>query len=78
MKLILSKFLYYCGDLVSRFLYFNCFSWLYPFYNKIMLLSCKLDKEGKVWQYNAQKFSDKQMKNFFKEVKKRKLHERKK
>ena len=43
-----------------------------------MLLSCKLDKEGKVWQYNAQKFSDKQMKNFFKEVKKRKLHERKK
>jgi hypothetical protein len=75
MKLILSKLLYYCGDLVSKFLYFNCLSWLYPFYNKIMLLSCKLDKEGKVWQYNTQKFSDKQMKNFFKEVKKRKLHE---
>lgn len=49
MKLIASKIIYYCGDLVSRFLYFDCFGWLYPLYNKIMISSSKLDKEGKIW-----------------------------
>lgn len=59
MKLILSKILYYIGDLVSKFLYFDCFSWLYPLYRKIMILSSELDKDGKIWKI----------------VKKRKLHE---
>ena len=59
MTLILSKILYYIGDLVSKFLYFDCFSWLYPLYRKIMTLSCDLDKDGKVWKI----------------IKKRKLHE---
>ena len=58
MTLILSKILYYVGDLVSKFLYFDCFSWLYPLYRKIMTLSCDLDKDGKVWKI----------------IKKRKLH----
>ena len=60
MKIILSKVLYYVGDLVSRFLYFDCLSWLYPLYRKIMLLSCDLDRDNKVW----------------KKVNKRKLHEK--
>jgi hypothetical protein len=50
MKLILSNILYYCGDLVSKLLCFNSFGWLYPLYRKIMILSSKLDKNGKVWK----------------------------
>ena len=60
MRLILSKILYYIGDLVSKFLYFDYFSWLYPLYRKIMILSSDLDKDGKIWKI----------------AKKRKLHER--
>ena len=59
MRLILSKILYYFGDLISKFLYYDCFSWLYPLYSKIMILSSDLDKDGKIWKI----------------VKKRKLHE---
>ncbi len=29
---------------------FNSFGWLYPLYRKIMILSSKLDKNGKVWK----------------------------
>ena len=36
--------------MTSQLLYFNCLSWLYPFYNKIMLISCKLDKGKKIWK----------------------------
>ena len=61
MKTFLSKVLYYVGDLVSWFLRFNCFSWLYPLYRKIMLLSCDLDRDGKVWKKQ-------------KSIKKRNLH----
>ena len=50
MRILLSKILYYVGDLVSKFLYFDFFSWLYPLYRKIMILSSELDKEGKVWE----------------------------
>lgn len=50
MRTLFSKILYYVGDLVSKFLYFDFFSWLYPFYRKIMILSSELDKEGKVWE----------------------------
>lgn len=71
MKLILSKILYYLGDLISKFLYFNCFSWLYKYYAKIMLLSSKLDKDGKIWKDDIQKVN----KKISKVVKKSKLHE---
>ena len=50
MKLILSKILYHVGDFISWFLRFTFFSWLYPFYSKIMILSSELDKDGKVWE----------------------------
>jgi hypothetical protein len=49
-----SKMLYHVGDLVSWFLRFTCFSWLYPLYRKIMILSSELDKDGEVWE-NANK-----------------------
>ena len=50
MKILLSKIFYYIGDMISQLLYFDCLSWLYPLYNKIMLMSCKLDKDKKVWK----------------------------
>lgn len=59
MRLILSKILYYFGDLISKLFYYDCFGWLYPLYSKIMILSSDLDKDGKIWKI----------------VKKRKLHE---
>lgn len=59
MKLILSKILYYIGDLISKLFYYDCFTWLYPLYSRIMSLSCDLDKEGKTWKI----------------IKKRNLHE---
>jgi len=50
MRLIASKILYYCGDLVSNFLYFEWMgAVLYPIYKKLMLWSSELDKEGKIW-----------------------------
>jgi hypothetical protein len=51
MKLIASKILYYCGDLVSRFLYFDRLAFLYPLYSRIMILSSELDKEAKIWYH---------------------------
>ena len=78
MKIILSKVLYYVGDLVSRLLHFDCFSWLYPLYSKIMLLSCDLDKDGKVWTSVCPKLSDKQMDELMSEVKKQKLIKKRK
>ena len=59
MKALLSRLLYHIGDFISFFLRFNALSFLYPLYRKIMLTSCDLDKDAKVW----------------KTVKKRKLHE---
>lgn len=59
MRLILSKILYFFGDLISKLFYYDCFGWLYPLYSKIMILSSNLDKDGKIWKI----------------VKKRKLHE---
>ena len=50
MRTFLSKVAYYLGDFVSYFLYFDCMSWLYPAYNKIMNLSLRLDKDKKVWK----------------------------
>lgn len=50
MIILLSKVLFYFGNFISKFLYFNCFSFLYPCYKKIMILSSKLDKDGKIWK----------------------------
>lgn len=51
MRVLLSRILYYVGDLVSWFLRFTCFSWLYPFYSKIMNYSADLDIKGEVWEH---------------------------
>jgi len=49
MKALASRLLYYMGHLVSVFLYFDCFTFLYPVYKKLMILSSDLDKHGKIW-----------------------------
>jgi hypothetical protein len=53
MKLILSKILYFIGDLISKLFYYKFFckfsGFLYPIYSKLMIWSSDLDKEGKVW-----------------------------
>lgn len=60
MMICLAKLLYYVGDLVGWFLRFNCFGWLYPLYSEIMLLSSRLDKDGKIWKIvNKRKLHDK-------------------
>jgi|MDTB01.1.fsa_nt_gb hypothetical protein len=50
MKLIASKILYHFGDLLSKFLYFDGFSFLYPLYSKVMILSSDLDENDRVWK----------------------------
>jgi len=51
MRLLLSKILYHIGDIISL----TTMRWLngfgYSFYSKVMLLSCDLDTEGKIWKY---------------------------
>lgn len=55
MKLLLSKVLYYLGDLISKLFYYvpisKCFSWLlYPIYSRLMIWSMDLDPFGKIWK----------------------------
>lgn len=50
MKLVLAYILYYLGDLVSKLLIWDFFSFLYPMYNKLMLWSNDLDTEHKIWK----------------------------
>jgi hypothetical protein len=54
MKLILSKLLYYFGDLISKLFYYSFFRRgariLYPIYSKLMICSMDLDKDGKLWK----------------------------
>ena len=63
MKLILSKILYYIGDLISKLFYYNFFCkgarFLYPIYSKLMNWSMDLDENQKIWKI----------------IKKRNLHE---
>lgn len=51
MKHLVSLFLYYIGDIISRttMVWFNGFG--YSVYRYIMLWSCELDNEGKIWKY---------------------------
>lgn len=50
MKLLLSKILYYIGDFISlTFMRFGD-GYGYSLYNKIMLLSVDLDKNGVIWK----------------------------
>ena len=51
MKLLLSKILYHIGDIISL----TTMSWGdgygWKVYNKVMLWSVDLDKNGKIWKY---------------------------
>lgn len=54
MRLILSRILYYIGDFISRLFYWRLFrlfsGLLYPIYNKLMIWSSELDKDGVIWK----------------------------
>ena len=50
MKLVLAYIMYVIGDVISWLLNWNCCSWLYPTYNKLMILSCDLDIHNKLWK----------------------------
>ena len=62
MRLILSYILYFIGDLIS--ITFMTWGNGYGFkaYNKIMLWSVDLDKEGKIWKHVKPKRKKKNVK----------------
>ena len=49
MKIFLAYLLYYLGEFVSRFLTITN-GRVYPLYSKLILWSCDLDTEGKIWK----------------------------
>ena len=50
-RIILSYILYYLGHFTSLFFRFDCLALLlYPVYKWLMVTSCDLDPEGKVWK----------------------------
>jgi hypothetical protein len=51
MKLLLSKFLYHIGDIISLTTMRLGDGYGWKVYNKIMLWSVDLDQNGKVWKY---------------------------
>jgi len=51
MRIVLSKILYYIGDIISRTTMVLGDGYGYKLYNKVMLWSVDLDTEGKVWKY---------------------------
>jgi len=61
MKTLASRLLYRVGHLVSIFLHFDLFAFLYPAYSKIMFWSMELDIDRKVWKItiNKRKLHDK-------------------
>lgn len=50
MKQLLAWILYFLGDLISKLLVWDFFSFLYPVYNRLMLWSSDLDIEQKIWK----------------------------
>ena len=49
MRYILSWCLYWTGDLVSKPMRWNAFGFLYPFYNWLMITSCRFDPDERIW-----------------------------
>jgi hypothetical protein len=62
MRLLLSYFLYYLGDTISRTTMFIGNGYGFKIYNKVMLWSVDLDTEGKIWKYVASKKKSKRKK----------------
>jgi hypothetical protein len=50
MRYILSYILYIIGDIISRTTMFWGDGYGFKIYNKVMLWSVNLDKEGKIWK----------------------------
>jgi hypothetical protein len=51
MKHLVSLFLYYVGDMISRTTMFWGNGFGYSIYKQVMLWSCDLDVEGRIWKY---------------------------
>lgn len=51
MRLFISVILYHIGDFISRttMVWFNGFG--YSLYRQIMLWSCDMDTQGRIWKY---------------------------
>jgi hypothetical protein len=62
MRLVLSYILYIIGDIISRTFMFYGNGYGFKIYNKIMLWSVDLDKEGKIWKYTKPKRKKKNVK----------------
>lgn len=50
IKLIASYILYTIGDMLSKLLYYERMSWLYPVYSWLMIKSSNLDSQNKIWK----------------------------
>jgi hypothetical protein len=50
MKQLASTVLYHIGDWISWPMSRFDWAWLYPVYNRIMILSSELDVEKKIWK----------------------------
>jgi hypothetical protein len=49
VKTMFSWILYMVGDIISKLLQYNCLSFLYPVYNRVMVISSELDTTNKIW-----------------------------
>jgi hypothetical protein len=59
---MLSYFLYIIGDIISRTSMLFGDGYGFKIYNKVMLWSVDLDKEGKIWKYVKPKRKNKNVK----------------
>lgn len=55
VRFTLSLALYWIGDLISRTIMYWGDGYGYGIYQKVMLLSVNLDKEGKIWKHVKRK-----------------------
>jgi hypothetical protein len=59
MKLFLSHILYFLGDIISRTVMQFGRGYGYSIYRQLMLWSCDLDSEGKIWKFVKEKTPNK-------------------
>ena len=62
MRYILSYFLYTVGDVISRTIMLYGDGYGFKIYNKVMLWSVDLDKQGKIWKHVKPKRKKKNVK----------------
>lgn len=63
MKLFISKILYYIGDFISLTTMKWGDGYGYSIYRQVMLWSCDLDSDGKIWKYVKQNNNKRRKKN---------------